>query len=305
MSDYYARSAEILLVEDNSLDAELLLAFIRVMNIPARIHHVRDGTEALHFLRQEAPHENAPRPDVVLLDLNMPRMGGHELLQIVKQDPRLLEIPVLVLTTSMLQEDVERAYDCHANGFLVKPFEIGQTRDVLGALWDFWFSIVELPSRIGSSIKPLPDSGQMPFSLQDCPIQLMYVEDDPLDAEAVVEAARDLGFREPVQVVRTGEEALELLNTGRARPDALLVDLKLSGLPGIDVLRQIRLHPRVRRLQMIAFSGSAEDTDVRAAYRAHVDAFIRKPRRLADLHQVLLAIGHWYSVTQLGSGKSL
>jgi CheY-like chemotaxis protein len=116
--------------------------------LPHDLRVVRDGDEALAYLHREGAYketETAPRPDVILLDLNLPRMGGHELLREVKQDSRFKQVPIIVLTTSERPDDVRLAYDAGANAYLLKPVEFNRFTEVIGQLGKFWLEIVELP----------------------------------------------------------------------------------------------------------------------------------------------------------------
>jgi len=108
---------------------------------------VRDGVEALEFLRQQGEHAQAPRPDLILLDLNLPRMDGRELLAEIKGDAALQQIPVVILTTSKAEQDIMRAYSLHANAYVTKPVGLDQFAEVIDAIEDFWFTIVMLPPR--------------------------------------------------------------------------------------------------------------------------------------------------------------
>ncbi|GAA5436805.1 response regulator [Deinococcus aquaticus] len=138
---------EILLVEDNPADVMLTREAFEDAHFPHRLHHARDGVDALSFLRREGPHVAAPRPDVVLLDLNMPRMTGLELLDILKLDAELRSIPVIVLTTSRAESDIWRSYNLHANAYIPKPVSIAEFEDVIQTLGNFWFRKVALPHR--------------------------------------------------------------------------------------------------------------------------------------------------------------
>ena len=116
--------------------------------LPHELRVVRDGDEALAYLHQEGAYNEpgiAPRPDVILLDLNLPRMGGHELLREVKQDNRFKQVPIIVLTTSERPDDVRLAYEAGANAYLLKPVEFSRFTEVIGQLGKFWLEIVELP----------------------------------------------------------------------------------------------------------------------------------------------------------------
>jgi two-component system response regulator len=142
-----AELSEILLVEDSPSDAALTrkaLARGRVVN---RLHHVRDGVECMQFLRREGQFGAAPRPDLILLDLNMPRKDGREVLREVKADEDLARIPVVVLTTSGEEADIIAAYDAHTNAYIVKPVDLKKFFDVVTQIDQFWFQIVKLPAR--------------------------------------------------------------------------------------------------------------------------------------------------------------
>jgi CheY-like chemotaxis protein len=136
---------EVLLVEDDPGDVVMTreaLAESKVMN---QLHVVSNGEDAMKFLRREAPYEDAPRPGLVLLDLNLPRLDGREVLGQVKGDPDLRRIPVVVLTTSQAEEDVLRSYDLHANAFVTKPVDFDRFLEVVRQVDNFYISVVSLP----------------------------------------------------------------------------------------------------------------------------------------------------------------
>jgi len=145
MSDIIVRPIEILLVEDNPGDARLTQEAFREGKIGNNLSVVSDGLEALAFLRQEGQYENATRPDMILLDLNLPRMDGRELLARIKSDEELKRIPVVVLTTSKAEEDILKSYNLHANCYISKPVELSQFLEVVRSIEDFWMTIVILP----------------------------------------------------------------------------------------------------------------------------------------------------------------
>ena len=145
LSSAVGRAAEILLVEDNPADAELALIGLRADGSINNIHVVRDGEEALEFLHREGDHVNAPRPDIVLLDLNLPGLSGGELLRNIKTDEKLRSIPVIVLTTSDADQDVRFAYASHANAYMVKPVDFQQFHHLLEGFKSYWLSMVCLP----------------------------------------------------------------------------------------------------------------------------------------------------------------
>jgi CheY-like chemotaxis protein len=140
------RPVEILLVEDSPGDVMLTREALRDAKVHNALHTVRDGVEAMAFLRREPPYADAPRPDLVLLDLNMPRMDGREVLEAIKRDAELRRIPVVVLTTSASDEDVLEAYNLAANCYVTKPVDLDQFLRVIQAIDDFWLTLVRLPA---------------------------------------------------------------------------------------------------------------------------------------------------------------
>ena len=139
------RPIEILLVEDNPGDVRLAIEGLRESKVRNNLHVARDGVEALDFLRQQAPHTDAPRPDLILLDLNLPRKDGREVLAEIKADPSLHTIPVVILTTSRAEQDVLRSYELQANCYITKPVDLEQFITVVKSIEDFWLTIVTLP----------------------------------------------------------------------------------------------------------------------------------------------------------------
>ena len=140
-----ARPIEILLVEDSPGDVRLTEIALKNAKVSNSLHVVGDGVEAMAFIRREGDYVHAPRPDLILLDLNMPRMDGREVLAEIKKDESLRMIPVVILTTSKSDEDVLRMYNLHANAYVTKPFDLNQFLDVVKSIEDFWLTVVSLP----------------------------------------------------------------------------------------------------------------------------------------------------------------
>jgi two-component system, chemotaxis family, response regulator Rcp1 len=136
---------EILLVEDSPGDADLARETLADSKVKNTLHVVGDGEEAMDFLRHEGKYTHAPHPDLVLLDLNLPRKSGREVLAEMKADANLHRIPVVVLTVSKAEEDILKAYDLHANCYITKPIDLYQFVKVVQAIEDFWLTIVKLP----------------------------------------------------------------------------------------------------------------------------------------------------------------
>lgn len=142
---------EILLIEDNPADIRLTQEAFQQARLQNTIHVVQDGVNAMAFIRQTAPFQQAPRPDLILLDLNLPKKDGREVLKEIKSDTHTRTIPVVVLTTSDDEADVLRSYDLHANAYLVKPIDILQFIKMIQTLEDFWLSVVKLPPKVSES----------------------------------------------------------------------------------------------------------------------------------------------------------
>jgi len=137
---------DILLVEDNEGDARLAREALRDSKIRNILHHVVDGEEAMAFLRKQGAHAEAPRPDLILLDLNLPRKDGRQVLAEIKDDERFKRIPVVILTVSSAEEDILKSYNLHANCYITKPIDLAQFMKVVHAVEDFWLTIVKLPN---------------------------------------------------------------------------------------------------------------------------------------------------------------
>jgi CheY-like chemotaxis protein len=135
----------ILLVEDNPADVRLTQEALKNGKIQHQLQVVEDGVDALALLRRQAPYTHAMRPDIILLDLNLPRKDGREVLAEIKADPDLRSIPVIILTTSQADEDILKTYNLHANGYIVKPVDLEQFFRIIKQIKEFWMSIVVLP----------------------------------------------------------------------------------------------------------------------------------------------------------------
>ena len=138
---------DVLLVEDDPGDVVLIREAFEFNKVHNSLHHVSDGVEALDFLHQRGGHGGAPRPDLILLDLNLPRKDGREVLAEIKADRDLRTIPVVVLTTSEAEEDIVRSYDLHANAYVTKPVDFDRFIEVVRCIDDFFVTVVKLPRR--------------------------------------------------------------------------------------------------------------------------------------------------------------
>ena len=153
---YAVRPIELLLVEDSPTDLLMTREALEHAKVLLNTYSVEDGAEVLKFLRREGKHASVPRPDLILLDLNLPKKDGREVLAEIKSDPELKTIPVVILTTSKAEEDILMAYRSHANCFITKPVGFANFTEVIRAIERFWFSVATLPPSEASDVLPRP-----------------------------------------------------------------------------------------------------------------------------------------------------
>ncbi len=142
------RSIDILVVEDNAGDARLIQEVLNDNKIFSSLYMVSDGVEAMDFLRNRGKFKKEPRPDLIILDLNLPRKDGREVLAEIKTDEVLKHIPIVIMTISQAEEDILKSYNLHANCYITKPIDLNQFIKVVKSIEDFWFSIVKLPPKV-------------------------------------------------------------------------------------------------------------------------------------------------------------
>ncbi len=147
MDETGGKVIDILLVEDNPGDVRLAREALKESKIRNTLYVVEDGVEAMDFLRRRGRHPGAPRPDLILLDLNLPRKSGREVLAEVKADEDLKRVPVVILTVSKAEEDIVKCYDHHANCYITKPLDFNQFMNVTKSIEEFWLTIVKLPPK--------------------------------------------------------------------------------------------------------------------------------------------------------------
>ena len=147
LDPHLGRPVQVLLVEDSPSDAAMTIEAMHEGRIVNQVHVATDGEMAMAFLRRQGPYADAPRPDLILLDLNLPRMDGREVLREVKDDPILKTIPVIVLTTSAAEGDILKSYELHANAYVTKPVAFEAFFSAVRGIEDFWLALVHLPQR--------------------------------------------------------------------------------------------------------------------------------------------------------------
>jgi CheY-like chemotaxis protein len=145
MSEIRTRPIQILLVEDSPTDAKLTISALKMAKVANELHHVEDGVMALEFIRRQGNYADVPRPDLILLDLNLPRKDGREVLEELKMEPEYASIPVIVLTTSNAEKDILQSYKLHANCYVTKPVNFDRFLDCVRSIEQFWLSVVVLP----------------------------------------------------------------------------------------------------------------------------------------------------------------
>ena len=144
---FVGKPIEILIVEDNEGDVGLIEEVFEEAKIKNNIHVAEDGEEAVLYLRGKGKFSGSPRPDIIILDLNLPKKDGREVLREIKEDSNLKNIPVVVLTTSGAEKDILRAYELHANAYVTKPIDFDQFINVIGSIVNFWLGVVQLPTK--------------------------------------------------------------------------------------------------------------------------------------------------------------
>ncbi|MGD0643462.1 MAG: response regulator [Candidatus Bathyarchaeia archaeon] len=147
MKKIEAITVDILLVEDNPGDVRLTKEALKDAKVLNEIHVAKDGVEAMEFLNKQGSFAEAPTPDLILLDLNLPRKDGREVLAEIKKDSKLKHIPVVILTTSKADEDIIKTYDLHANAYITKPVDLNRFVEIMHVMEEFWFTIVKLPPK--------------------------------------------------------------------------------------------------------------------------------------------------------------
>ena len=147
MTPHTSRPIQILLVEDSPSDVKLTFEALKQAKVANLVSHVEDGVQAMEFVRRQGQYSQSPRPDLILLDLNLPRKDGREVLKELKEDPSLRSIPVVVLTTSKAEQDVLRSYQLHANCYVTKPVNFERFLEVVQSIENFWLTVVALPAK--------------------------------------------------------------------------------------------------------------------------------------------------------------
>jgi len=256
---------EILLVEDNPGDVRLTVEALKDSKLLNRLHIVSDGVEALQFLRHNGRYHDAVRPDVILLDLNLPRKSGHEVLTEIKNDPGLRHIPVTIITTSENETDIQRAYESYANCYITKPVDFSRFMQVVKGFEDFWINIVKLPRFAENRVLGA--------------VRVLVVEDNPADARLITEW---LGTGKAVfEIEQIDNLAAALSRIEAGRTDVVLLDLGLPDSSGLATLHRVRR--AAPQLPVVVLSGLDDQELAIQAVRAGAQDFLTKGLHTEEL----------------------
>jgi two-component system, cell cycle sensor histidine kinase and response regulator CckA len=281
VSDVGVRGIEILLVDDSPTDRLIAMEALSHARVASNVSCVDNGVEAMAFLRREAEFAAAARPDLILLDLNLPKKDGREVLREIKQDASLKWIPVIVLTTSAAEEDVARAYEHHANSFITKPVDFPRFTQALEAVRNYWFEVVTLPPAraLARSPSEKPRLSQLPSSREALGVVLL--SDDPRMTRELRELCDGLSERVVLTPIDSPAGWHERL--AGVRHDVLLVDLAIGGSDGIEAYRRARAAaPNAAIIAIVPEPGAASGEQV---LREGADDYLER----AELERASLA----------------
>jgi CheY-like chemotaxis protein len=297
MNTSEAHTAEILIVEDNLMDFKIIQRAFDALPFQTNLYHVIRGESAIEFLYKTGQYKEAPTPDLVLLDLDLPGITGHDVLLQIKTAEKLKTIPVIVLTTSYLMEDIKKAYSNWANGYLTKDSGLGKSgASFVDALVNYWFSLVRLPT--GKVFAPNPDHAAIMQATKSS-TRILCIDDNTMHSKMIAAAARQLHFRWSVQQVSSVEDGYTILKAPcNLHPDLILIDLNLPNQDVKEFLKRVKGSEDTRSIHIVAYTQSADDEAVNESYQNHINAFIPKPDRIEDALKILTSISQWYKIVR-------
>ena len=255
-----ATPIEILLVEDSAGDVRLTQEALRDAKVRNNLHVVSDGMEATYFLWRQGKHANAPRPDLILLDLNLPMKGGREVLEEIKLDANLKSIPVVILTTSAAEEDILRSYQLHANCYITKPVDLDQFLKVVKTIDNFWLAVVKLPA----NRKPMIEKT----------VNVLLIEDNAGDARLLREMFNHEAASRKYSLAH--QECMKDAVTHLAADpvDVVLLDLGLPDAEGLGAVRQV--HAVAPSIPLVVVTGLDDEAVATQALQEGVQDYLIK-----------------------------
>jgi two-component system, chemotaxis family, response regulator Rcp1 len=270
----------VLLVEDGAGDVRLMQEAFLGLGTSVELHVASDGIEAMAFLGREGAYGDAPRPDLILLDLNLPKMDGREVLARVRRDDLLRTIPVVILTTSDDENDITKCYELQANCYVKKPIEFDEFGSLVQSLHEFWLTKVKLPPQTHSPTRSV-GSGTL-SSKKGVSVKVLLVEDNAGDVRLMQEAFRGLDASIELHVASDGIEAMAFLGREGAygdapRPDLILLDLNLPKMDGREVLARIKRDDTLKQIPTVILTTSETEEDIIVSYQLQANCYLRKP----------------------------
>ena len=298
----------ILLVEDDSADSTLIRRAFSKAGFEARMVRARDGDDAVAYLDGTGSYQNRkehPLPELVLLDIKLPRRSGFEVLSWIRRDPRpLRRLPVVMLTSSRHSVDINRAYELGANAYTVKPGTSAELLDLAQSIRQFWLGKNEFPvteSSHASSSSPADSQ----LSSQNRTILL--VEDERSDAMLIRRALTRAGFSGEIEHALDGNLALAWLRRHEEEdllPSLVLLDLKLPGMSGLELLDEIRKQPRLRQIPVVVLTSSNDSDSINRAYEHGANSYLVKSPDPHEVHRLMLFLQqYWIHVNQNALGR--
>ncbi|MBI2059457.1 MAG: response regulator [Nitrospirae bacterium] len=270
----------VLLAEDNEDDVVCLKEMLADSRLTVSLHIARDGLEALRFLMKHGKYKEAPTPDLVLLDLGLPKVTGFEVLQYMRKDPELSRLPKLVLTGLSDSRWVEQGIEMGADAYLMKPLSPAVLREAL-----------RLHLRDGAALKAAGTG-------EETGGEILIVEDNDDDVLLFREALAGARWEASCRFIKDGDEAMSyLLKEGvyaqARRPSLVVLDLHLPRRDGLDVLHRIKTNPRLWDLPVVIFSTSDREEDIRQSYERGACLYVTKPARFEEFQSTVRKLSFW------------
>jgi len=270
----------VLVVEDSAGDVRLMQEAFRELDTSIKMHVAYDGIEAMAFLERQGVHVDAPRPDLILLDLNMPKMDGREVLARIKNNDRLRTIPTIILTTSDAPNDITTSYERQANCCLKKPMLLEDFETLVQHLSGLWLTGPNSPPQ-NHGPRRSAGFGNLP-SKAEVGVDVLLVEDNAADVRLMQEAFRELDTSIKLHVAYDGIEAMAFLGRGGVhvdapRPDLILLDLNMPKMDGREVLARIKKDNSLRNIPIVILTTSESEADIMVSYQLQASCYIRKP----------------------------